>query len=80
MNIIIISAKKIIFGILAHVCENRKTLKSIADTSVIACEKVISVMDIVSTKRTNTIATNVSVNCHKKKNMKLIAIFCIQFY
>ena len=67
MNMIIISAKKdYIWNPSTCVCENRKTLKSIADTSVIACDEVISVMDIVSTKRTNTIATNVSVNCHKK--------------
>ena len=26
-----------------------------------------SVMDTVSTKKTNTIATNVSINCHTKK-------------
>ena len=39
-------------------CENSKYLKSIADTSVIACDEIISVMDFVSTKMTNTIATN----------------------
>ena len=33
---------------------------SIADTSVIMCDEIISVMDIVSTKMANTIVTNVS--------------------
>ena len=30
------------------ICENDKYLKSIADTSVITCDKIISVMDNVS--------------------------------
>ena len=33
------------------ICENSKYLKSIADTSVIACDETISVMNIVSKKR-----------------------------
>ena len=49
------------------ICENSKYLKSISDTSVIACNEIISVMDITSTKMTNTIATNVTKNCHSKK-------------
>ena len=49
------------------ICENRKCFKNIADTSVIACDEVISVMDIVSTEMTNTIATNVTKNCQSKK-------------
>ena len=48
-----------------------KYLKSIADTSVIECDELITVMDIISTKKTNTIGTNVmstaSINCHSKK-------------
>ena len=39
------------------ICENSNYLKSIADTWVIACDKIISVMNIVSTNMTNTIAT-----------------------
>ena len=39
---------------------NSKYLKSIADTSVIECDDVILVIDIASTKMTNTIATNVT--------------------
>ena len=49
------------------ICENSKNLKSIVDASVIVCDEILSVMDIVSTKMTNTIATNVSINCHSKK-------------
>ena len=51
-------------------CETMKYSKSIADTSVIEYDEIISVMYIVSTKMANTIATNVtstaSVNCHSK--------------
>ena len=39
------------------VYENGKHLKSILDTSEIACDEITSVMDIVPTKMTNTIAT-----------------------
>ena len=53
------------------VCENSKYLKSTSDTSLIECDEIMFVMDIVSTKRTNTIATTVistaSINCHSKK-------------
>ena len=49
------------------ICENSKYLKSIADTSVIAGDEIISVMDIVSTKMVNTITTNASINCHNIK-------------
>ena len=63
------------------ICENSKYLKSIADTSVIECDEIITVMDIVSTKKINTIAANVtstaSINCHSKK---VRDIFCTQFY
>ena len=62
---IIISAKKIIVGILAHVFDS-KYLKRIADTSVITCDETISVINIVSTKVTNTLAA-VSINCPTKK-------------
>ena len=44
-------------------CENSKYLKSIADTSVITCGEIIDAMDVATT---NTIATNMSLNCHKK--------------
>ena len=66
MNVkIIFYAKRIIVGILAHVFMRMK--KSIADTSVITCDEIISFMGIVSTKITNTIATNVSINSNDKK-------------
>ena len=51
----------------ACICENTKYLKSIVDTSVIASAEVISDTDIVLTKRTNAIATNVTKICHSKK-------------
>ena len=42
-----------------------------ADTSVIECDENITVMDIISAKIKNTIATNVtsttSINCYHKK-------------
>ena len=57
-------------------CENSKYFKSIADNSVPVCDEIIIFVDIVSTKRTNTIGTkntntiaiNVTsttpINCH----------------
>ena len=54
------------------ICENSKYLKYIAGTSVIECDEIIFFIDIVSTKMTKTIATNVtstsSINCHSKKS------------
>ena len=51
-------------------CENTKYLKTISNDSKIACDEIISVMDIVLTKMTNTIAKNVtntsSINYSKK--------------
>ena len=51
------------------ICEISKYLKSIADTSVIGCDKMISLIDIVATKTkmTNTIKTNVTKSCHSKE-------------
>ena len=53
------------------ICENGRYLKSIADNSVIACDKIISVLDIVLTKMTNIISTNVvstaSISFHSEK-------------
>ena len=53
------------------ICKNSKYLKYIAGTSVIECDEIISFIDVVSTKMTNTIARNVtstsSINCHSKK-------------
>ena len=51
--------------------ENGKYLKSIADTSVTQCDEFIIVIDTLSTKKANTIATSVpstaSTNWHSKK-------------
>ena len=41
-------------------CENSKYIKIICDDSEIVCDEIISGIDIVSTKMTNTIATNVT--------------------
>ena len=53
------------------ICENNKYFKIIADTTVTECDEIIIVMDNVSTKKTNTIATNVtsttSINWRSKK-------------
>ena len=44
---------------------------SVADTLVIECDEIVIVVDNVSTKKRNTIATNVkstaSINWHSKK-------------
>ena len=49
------------------ICENRKCLKIIVDTSVITCGEVVHVMGIVLTKMTDILATNVSTNFGSKK-------------
>ena len=53
------------------ICEDSKYLKSVADSSVTECDEIVIVMDVESTKKTNTIATNVmsaaSIYCHSKK-------------
>ena len=61
---IVVSAKKIIIGILAHVLLR---IASIADTSVIEDDEIISVMNLVSTKKKNIIPTDGAKNCHRKK-------------
>ena len=55
---IIINAEEIIVGFLAQ---------SIGDSTVVAWDGIISVMNIVWTKNINTIATNVTKNCRSKK-------------
>ena len=62
----IVHAKRVIVGILAHVFVKTISLTNIAYTSLIKCEKIISVMYIVSTKMTITIATNMLVNSENK--------------
>ena len=49
------------------ICENSKYLKHIVADSVIACDKVIYVMDIVPINMTSTIPTNISANSDDKK-------------
>ena len=48
-----------------YICENCKYLKSIADTSLIACDKILYVMDIVSIQITCTI----SISFHNEKKI-----------
>ena len=52
--------------------KNSKYLKTIADTSVAECNEIIISMDIVSTKKANTILTNVtstaSTNCKEVRD------------
>ena len=45
---------------------NSKYLKSITDTSVVKCVEIISVMDVVTTKIRNTIATYLSISSYDK--------------
>ena len=58
---IIVSAKKIMVEILAHIFVRN------ANTQVMMYDEIISVMDNVLTKMTSTIATNVIKNYHSKK-------------
>ena len=59
--------KNYIWNPITCICENDKHLKSIDSTSVKTCNDITSVIDIVSTKMANTIATNVSINSNNKK-------------
>ena len=65
------------------ICDNGKDLKSIADTSAIACDEILHVFDTASTKMASAVATNpassVSINFSNEK-LILVAIFCKQFY
>ena len=49
------------------ICENSKYLKNISNDSNIVNVEIISGMNIVSTKMTNTIALNVTKNYYSKK-------------
>ena len=64
----IVHAKKIIVGILAHVF----VFKTFADTSVIACEEIIFVKDIVSTKMTNNISRTMLINSGDKTDFYIL--------
>ena len=67
------------------ISENSKYLKNVSNTSVTKCDEIRIVMDIVSTKKTNTIATNVantaSINCHSKevRDYKKVRYFTYSF-
>ena len=52
------------------ISENSKHLKSIADTSIIEWDEIITAMDILSTKMTNTLAnvtSTASIHYYSKK-------------
>ena len=62
--------EKIIVGVLAHSYVRRvSVLKSVDDTSVIECDKIVIAMDNVSTKKTNPIATKKQKRQALKKQM-----------
>ena len=54
-----------------YICDNSKYLKNVADSLVTERDEIVIVMDIVTKKKTNTIAANVtsdaSIICHSKK-------------
>ena len=62
---VIVHARKIIVGILAHVFLKMVSIEKVLLMIQKLC--VMNVMDIVSTEMTNTIATNVSTNSDGKK-------------
>ena len=53
------------------ICGNNKYVKCVANTPVTECDDIVIAMDIISTKKTNTIPTNdtstVWIYCHSKK-------------
>ena len=59
---------------------DEKYLKSIPNTSLTACDKIISVLDTVSTKITNTIAANIPINFNGKKVRYKIDYYVLQFH
>ena len=69
VKIIVHAQKDFSWNPRRSICENSKYLKSIADTSLIEYDEIISVMDIASTKTTNTMATNVPISCHSKSKI-----------
>ena len=48
------------FNPSAFIFENSKYLKSIADSLVVVCDKIMNAIDSVSTNITNTISTNMT--------------------
>ena len=80
-----ISKKDYSWNPSTFICENSRYSKSIADDSSIACDKIVSNTNSVSTNVTNTISTNVMSTVlinfgYKKVRYKMVAIFCTGFY
>ena len=60
VNMNVVKAKNIVVGILSHAFVRIVSIfKSVADTSVAEYDEIVIVMDVVSIKTTNTLATNV---------------------
>ena len=74
MNVKIIHKKDYSCNPSTSISENSKYLKSIADISLIECDEIKTVIDIVRAKMTNTILINitntVSINCQSKKSKR----------
>ena len=78
---IIVSAKKTVAGILADIFKgNSKYSKSIADTPVITCDGIVSVMD--DECYTTNVTSTSSISCHSEKIRYKVDCynFCTQFY
>ena len=52
------------------ICENSKYLKSVVDASVTKCDEIVIVMNNLSTKKINTITTNVTGTASISKKVK----------
>ena len=60
---IVVSANQVyMWNPSTYTYDDYKHLKIVSDDSKNVCNEIISIMDIVSTKITNTIAINVSIN------------------
>ena len=59
------------------ICENSKHLKHIFDDSVVACDDIIYVINIIPTNMANTIPTNMTsiISANVPKNNEWIVIF-----
>ena len=56
-------------------CENSKYLKSVADTSVTKCDKIVIAMKNLSTKKTSIITTNATATALVKYHSKKVKVY-----
>ena len=77
MNTTCSSSQKWNYDKCIYICENSKHLKHIADDSVIVCDDIIYVMNIIPTNMRNTIPTNMTsiISTSVSKNHEWIVIF-----